>query len=109
MTGVANLLEAKWSSDFSKSIPYILLILGGLMATLATMISIYETYIARKSLFNNVASTYIAIQCTSPDASLLAALDRIKLLIRDALDRDIYGKYIEKLENITAESRRNSA
>lgn len=95
MTGLAAITSKPWTTDIVVELPRFLMVLGGVTAIAATGLSLWETFISRRSLFSHVAHSIISANIIKTDPVLLATIARIGLLIQKSLDRDLYGKFIE--------------
>ena len=75
-------------------VPEFMLLIGGVAATFATGFSIYETYVARRYLFAEVATTIITGDYQTIEPSLLSTLEELERTIKAHLDRELHGRLV---------------
>jgi hypothetical protein len=78
----------------NRSTSIALLLVGGVLATCATGLCFYETFIARKSLFTEIATSIITAEHKEIEPSLLATLGLIERIIAPYLDKTLHGKLL---------------
>lgn len=83
--------EWPWSTH---SITCIMMIVGGASATYATWLCLFETWIARKSLFTEVATSIVTADHKIVEPSLLSTFGAIERMIGSHLDATLHGKLL---------------
>lgn len=98
-----------WSRDILHDIPVGLCVLGGATATIATLLSIYETYIARRSLFTHIVFSVVEAAPKRTSPCLTTYLIRIERLSRGHVEEALAGRLSELIHSTAIGSESPSA
>ena len=82
-------------ATFSIQVPILFLLAGGGLATMATMISIYEAYAARHSLFTAIGTGVVTAKCVADRPVACSEFERLKRAIKGSVDQDLLQQILE--------------
>ena len=100
MVGIGTLLQRKdFTWDFRQAGPTAMLIIGGILATMATIVSIRENHRGRHSLFTHLATTLVGAGFDQHDWALLSTLHRFGRLFEGVIDNETQGRFIQLQES----------
>ena len=89
-----------WVREMAGNPSVVALVAGGTLASVATVVSIYETYIGRRSLFAHVACTIIDTPFKDPNQILCDNLKQIEKSIRRPLGKKDNGDLKQRLNEV---------
>lgn len=79
-------------------VPILFLVAGGTLATTATMISIYEAYIARHSLFTAIGTGIVTAKCVANRPVACSEFESLKRAIKGSIDEELFREIFESSE-----------
>ncbi|MCP3960716.1 MAG: DUF2721 domain-containing protein [bacterium] len=96
---------SSWLPSTLPSPQIIFLLTGGVFATVATMISIYEAFVARQSLFTAVGTAIATAKCDTVGRLIARReLAEIEKLIKKSVDSDLCDHLHDRVLTIQAAS-----
>lgn len=101
MIGVAVFTRWNFTANIFSELPLFMCVIGGVTATAATIMSIKETYMARRSLFTHLTACIVLAKLTRSDCSEMVYLRKIEKLVRDQVDENLHGQLIELQRRLT--------
>jgi hypothetical protein len=104
MIGITVFTRWKWTANIFLEFPLLMCVIGGLTATTATIISILETWWARRSLFTHVAACIVFAKLTRSDCSEIVYLSKIEQLVRNQVEQNLHGQLIDVQRRLTIAS-----
>jgi len=90
-----------FTENIFSELPLLMCVIGGVTATAATIMSIIETYMARKSLFTHLTACIVHAKLTRSDCSEMKYLRKIEKLVRGQVDKNLHGQLIELRRRLT--------
>lgn len=100
MIGIASFIPTAGTTGVLTGVLVSMFILGGILATSATAISIYETYIGRRSLFTHVACTIVEKEFEEPGDTLCKNIKKIRRTIQKSLKEKDTDNLKKNLDDI---------
>jgi hypothetical protein len=101
MIGVAVFTRWNFTANIFSELPLLMCVIGGVTATAATIMSIKETYMARRSLFTHLTACIVLAKLTRSDCSEMVYLRKIEKLVRNQVEENLHGQLIDLQRRLT--------